>query len=62
MGTVKKTTTRKSTVKIESVVPASYSSEQLHEALNDHFGFNKFKRDQIAEKKTLNQFCVKCVV
>jgi ATP-dependent DNA helicase RecQ len=46
MGTVKKTTTKKSTVKTESVEPASYSSEQLHKALNDHFGFDKFKGEQ----------------
>ena len=48
MGTVKKTNTKKSTVKIESVVSASYSSDQLHTALNEHFGFNKFKGEQEA--------------
>ncbi|WP_082886507.1 DNA helicase RecQ [Flavisolibacter tropicus] len=46
MGTVKKTTTKKSAVKIESEVPAAYSSEQLHKALNEHFGFDKFKGEQ----------------
>jgi ATP-dependent DNA helicase RecQ len=48
MGTVKKSTTKKSAVKIVSDVPAAYSSEQLHTALNEHFGFNKFKGEQEA--------------
>jgi ATP-dependent DNA helicase RecQ len=48
MGTVKRTTTKKSAVKAASVKPltSSYTSEQLHQALNEHFGFTKFKGDQ----------------
>jgi len=48
MGTVKKTNTKKSAVKPESVASTTYSSEQLHNALNEHFGFNQFKGEQEA--------------
>src|SRR5687767_3250925 len=46
MGTVKKTTTKKSTAKNVSGEASLYSSEQLHKALHNHFGFTKFKGEQ----------------
>ena len=46
MATVKKTATKKTTSKKTVSSPSSFSSDQLHTSLQEHFGFKEFKGEQ----------------